>query len=234
MIPTPAPGEPTYRQFVSDLLETGSVVLGGLGDLDHDDAVSFQVMDADDIAPAIREFELLYRQNLPGDPPALNIDAATWASLLIYHICQLIVRRDLDSAVMHKLLDLPVPDTNDHAVIYSADIFFRFLPSLESMADAIAKEDPLHKYFSRYGELFPLSSVSMCNIDAEKIEGQVATLLDSRCLRTMYIDRIISASDAKRLASKSIADLVQSAANPLLGLDGQLTPGFRAQLNECK
>jgi hypothetical protein len=153
------------------------------------------------------ELEHVYRLELPGKPPALDVPAASWAAERLLRACQFAVFRDLPAEAIAQEAAQQLRSEKTAAVHYSVDVLFRFLPDLLRLARRAAEQDPLVEHLLGWARAWPLSSVGV-QLDGEPA---AATFLDDACLRRMYVDRILAADDASRLAEPRVVVGVKAA-----------------------
>jgi len=112
--------------------------------------------------------------------------------------------------------------------IYSADLLLRYLGDLMTMARAVADRDILVTELSRLAGQWPLSSIGAAKIDPNQLDVRaVDMVMADRCLRQLYIDRVIARRDLSRLEHPGVRDGVHEA----LGLYHELWPEAAARLN---
>jgi len=161
----------------------------------------------DDIAAVLVAFEADYRDSLAGHPPRLNLPAMMWAAMTSFRVCAFLIQRDLDEKAMRTALEVPCPEEPSPAVCYSVDLTLRFLPDFVRLAKAMSPTDPLVVMLKELARRWPLSSVGIADLG----EVDPAPFLGDRCLRTLYVDRIIAAKDRSRVEHPVVRDAVQSA-----------------------
>ena len=188
-----------------------SVFLTGRGGIGPADAPSRK--EIQEAVAWIAVFEQDYRLHLAGTPPALHLPALTWAVGQFYRASQCFAHRHLGEEVVSRDLaeNAPVPSGGPPAslvpILYSVDLVFRFLPDLYRLAKAASEGDPLGQVLLRWGREWPLSSVGM---PLESI-GSIEPIVHDPCLRSLYVDRIVSAGDRSRLADPRIREAIRVA-----------------------
>jgi hypothetical protein len=113
----------------------------------------------------------------------------------------------------------------DAAICFSADIVFRFLPSLMELVLRISPSGSLHSFLLDLAGRWPLSSVGISGVQPalralEAIAGHPA-------LATLYADRVLLSSDVSRLGSTWLDARIRDAAGAYPDL---LPPDIRAAL----
>lgn len=210
-----------FAAFLEDLLWEGRVRVGkprepGAQDMQRAEGVLVQ-------------FESHYRRDLPGEPPPLDVAAAKWAGLRLWHACQLIAFRDLGTETFASLLENPLdpPNGPSEAVSqqYSVDLVFRFLPDVHRQARSAAQQDPLVEHLDRWAQQWPLSSVGLPSL-APDVEALIVT---HTCLRRLYVDRILACRAKDRLANPCVREAVREA----LGMYSELAPDLASELGSC-
>ena len=201
-----------YASFLSSLLETGRVRLAAPAELSEAELRAGDKVLAD--------FEPVYRLELPGEPPALDAQAARWAGVMFFRACQCAVFRDVPAEAVAEALSIPCPVPLSPATHYSVDVIFRFLPDLMLFAHSAAEKDPLLDHLRLLARNWPLSSVGMTGVDV----GDVSTLTTNPALLALYVDRIIARRDRTRLTDERVREGVRRA----LGLHPELAPDLAA------
>jgi hypothetical protein len=210
----------SLRRFLIALQEHGRVQVGPIGD--ERSLVSEDGDEAGEAGEVLAEFDRHARLELPFAPPPLSREAALWGAAALYRGCQFLVHREVSAGAIRDVLSRPAPGPVSPAVAYSVDLSFRYLPDLISLARGIAGDDPLVVELLRLGREWPLSSVGLAGLEAV----DVATFIDDRCLRGLYVDRIIERRDVSRLEDHR----VRQAAREALGIHGSLCPEISAAL----
>ena len=162
--------------------------------------VAMPESNSDAIADWLRKAEAEYREQLPGVPPALNLPLAVWATQQFYRAAQLMVYRELGEEFILTGLEtepaeLAIGEANAPEIAsihYSVDLLFRFLPDLERLTKAASLADPLLKQIEAWAERWPLSSARMKR--QVEIREKLEPILRNRCLRIMYIERVLDGS----------------------------------------
>lgn len=217
----------TLFDFLSQLMHQGRVY-----------APPVRPTTPEEIEPAWRlleQIEQTYRLELPGRPPPLDRDVATWAASQFFLAAQFLVDRDAGEELLRFALQpgppwimqpanasaAPAPPAA--AIHYSVDLTFRFLPDLYRLASAAARQDPLVAMLKVWGARWPLSSPGVPWPENAASDRPTAAALeaiaDDDCLLRLYVDRIIASRDAARLASPRIREAVRAA----LGLHRELS-----------
>jgi hypothetical protein len=153
------------------------------------------------------EFERLYRLELPGVAPDLDVQSALWGAETLYRLCQILVFRAVGPQQADALLLQPSPDATNASVVYSVDVTMRYLPDVCRLTKAASVNDP---WIDRLAELagdWPLSSVGVENVALKSIEA----IACDPCLKRLYVDRIIAATDRSRISDPQIRSAVKTA-----------------------
>lgn len=171
----------------------------------------------DDAAAVLVSFEAEYRDSLAGSPPRLNLPGLMWGALMSFQACAFLIQRDVDEKVMRTALEEACPEPASPAVCYSVDLTMRFLPDFVRLAKAMSPTDPLVVMLKELASEWPLSSVGIADLSPCDPEP----FLSDRCLRMLYVDRIIAAKDRSRVGHPIVRDAVQSAVgiHPELGFE---------------
>ena len=167
-------------------------------------------------------FETQYKQELPGAPPPLAREAARWAAVMLFRVCQFVAFRDLGESDMTEALGPACPGDDCPATHYSVDLTFRYLPDLVKLAHSASEGDPLVLRLARWADQWPLSSVGIAGV---KPQG-VAAVLGHPCLLRLYVDRIMVRRDRSRLSQACVRDGVRES----LGMFPELAPEMASAL----
>lgn len=163
------------------------------------------------------------RRECPFEPPTVDLECAVWAAEMLFRACSAVVHRDLSSEHLAALLDVPSPRPADTPqASYSVDLTFRFLFDVARIARAASAADPLLPFLTRWGESWPLSSVGIPGLG----RVDVRPFWGDRCLRAIYVDRIIERQDHSRMEDER----VQTAVKEALGIYLELAPQLSASL----
>ena len=189
----------SLTDFLRGLLEAGKVTVAG-------QLFSFSQED-------LRASMALLRQHYDEDTPEMHFtapeflpEAALWAARYLYTTIQLTVLRDLDEvAIKQHLTNFPGPVTP--AAVYSADLTFRYLPDLLSLAKGLAPGDLLVSHLRETLRQWPFSSVGTVMTDA--VDPRM--LLGHPSLRQAYVDRIVQHRDVQRLSDEAVRAQVEAA-----------------------
>lgn len=188
-----------FAHFLTSLLETGTPAVSSPTE------VSAREVEA--AKSYLHDFEKPYRTEMPGQAPALDIEAAAWAACILYRCCQFSLYRNEPAERIEQALAGPRPDPASPSVCYSVDLTFRFLPGLYQIARYAAEDDPLTHYLWEACQIWGLSSVGVGDLGPIDIRG----VLTDRCLMTLYVDRIIETQDGSRLADPVVRSAVLAA-----------------------
>jgi hypothetical protein len=200
--------------FIHDLHDAGRVRVAPWGEI------------PDDVPTAVRMLDATARTDLPGRPPPLHAATATWAFGLMYRAAQALIYRDVDEPTVRAALRVACPAPPSPTVCYSADLCFRVLPDLVSLARGLADEDPLLEELLALAARWPLSSVGVKGLP----EVEVTAFIGDASLRKVYADRIIGCGDVARLADLQARRAVREA----LGAFPELAPAIAGALHNEK
>lgn len=194
------------QDFLRALRESGDVVVSAepLPELD------------DGVEVALREHDALYRNELVPGAPHLIIETAHWAARKLYHACQLLTMRDAPPKVASETLLDAYDGPLGPAADYSVDLTFAYLPSLYQLAERVAPNDPVLDVVRRLAADWPLASVGIPGVGCPSS----LPFWENRCLRSLYVDRVIEFRDVARLEDPRVADRVRGA----LGAHAELEP----------
>ncbi|MBI3099258.1 MAG: hypothetical protein HYY93_13610 [Planctomycetes bacterium] len=205
----------SLTHFLKALRETGEVPVSTSRDLfPEDDAPSLRVL---------RDWDSEARLSLGHEPPPFAAGPALWAARLLYRGCRALVDRATDTSTLQRHLAAPCPASPSPSVAYSADLALRYLPDLFRLSKGLSEDDPLNASLLRLAREWPLSSVGIPGVG----EVDPALILDDRCLRLLYVDRILASRDLSRAGDPRVREALLEA----LGAFGpQLAPSFGAVL----
>jgi MoxR-vWA-beta-propeller ternary system domain bpX4 len=204
--------------FVNPLLETGRVRVPPPGETASPPL--------QDLHAAVAELDQWGRAELAFDPPSLSQTAAGWALTIVYRACQALVYREMEATAVHEILARPCPEKPSPAVCYSADLSFRHLSDLLSLAKGIAPDDPLVAGLTTLARQWPLSSVGIPGIEGPL---DLRPFIGDPSLRQLYVDRIIDRADTSRLSDASVREGVREALGDFPDLAPGLAPALLPQ-----
>lgn len=171
------------------------------------------------------QFEQSWRLEFPGEAPAFDAAAASWAATMLYRAAQAAVFRDVPEPVLRDGLSVACPPTGDEAGRhYSVDLVFRFLPDLAVLARHASPEDPLLQVLQAWANQWPLSSVGMKGVEPVSIDA----IVGHPGLLQLYVDRILAREDLSRLADPR----VQTAVRKSVGAYAELSPALVKHLQK--
>jgi hypothetical protein len=133
---------------------------------------------------------LEYEDETKGYPyaaPAFDEAAALWAAKTIYTAGQLLLHREHRLEAFAQMLP-SFPGELNAGTILSADIMLRFLPDLISQLDNIDADDSLIPLLEALLTTWHYSGLSYSLPD---FNPSFDTILSNKCLRQLYLDRII-------------------------------------------
>jgi hypothetical protein len=197
--------------YLTHLLETGRVH-AALNPTDAAGAIK-------DLPAAITLADAAARLELPGAPPALSMPAAVWAGTIFNHACRFLVYREIGGNAVAATMAAPCPLAASPSVAYSVDLTFRYLPDLTALARGIAEDDPLVEGLYALARAWPLSSVGISLPTAV----DVSSFIQDRCLRMLYVDRILQRKDQSRLNHP----ILQQAMKEAIGLHPELAGNLK-------
>ena len=211
----------TVARFVESLFTEGRVRVGASvgrnGRLNHPSAD-----DLEETKSVLKEMELSYRANLPGDPPKVSEKALLWGAATTFYASSFLAYRDAGEDVMRLALSANCPENPSPSVCYSVDLTFRFLPDLVRLARAVSPNDPLVDALTTLARQWPLSSVGIAHVGPV----DVTPFLDDDCLLQIYADRIIVMKDRSRLNEPRVRDKIRAS----IGLHSELAPELSSYL----
>jgi len=208
-----------YLKFLQQLFDTGRVAIES-SDLRSESAVA-------ESESLLAEFELQWRNQLPGGVPRFDLAAASWAGQNFYRACQLLMNRNLNQQERQSGFPEPNFDLNKPDSHYSVDVVFRFLPDLWNFAKAIERTEPLSQRIADWCLQWPLSSVGTANLDTLSAVD-VSAFANDRCLNQLYADRIIRHVDMTRVNDPQVLATIESS----IGEHSELARRFQTELSK--
>lgn len=168
------------------------ILYNKLGDIPHSEV-------QDTMAFLEDEYER-ERQDYPYTAPLFDAEAAIWGAKTVYSCAQLLLYRE------NKAVELPslVPQYSgvlDASAMLSADLCFRFLPSVKHALELIDVNDPLIKIIEGLLVQFPYSGIGR---DGDFTVPNVSVILQDNCLKQLYLDRITQRKALKWTAPAEI------------------------------
>jgi hypothetical protein len=184
--------------FLSDLFKSGDVTVEAdlkvVSDKDKQEALQL-----------LRQMYSISILEMPANPPEFNGTAALWAAEILYKSMQYITVRSLEVEQDDPLWK-PFPEEKNAAVIYSADLCFRYLPDLFNLAVRLAPGDPLIIKIKEIALAWPYSSVGI-ELNGTPDEHEI---ICNSALLMNYADRIIEKKDKARLATSQVKEKVEA------------------------
>lgn len=249
MPPLTAPEFP-FARFASQLWDSGRV---DVPDLTGTDGTAFSRGETEEAEEMLHHYERQYRKQLPGETPEWNAPAAMWGLEMLYRACSFLLHREATAETMQTLLNRPCPAKLSASVCYSVDLSFRFLPDLHGMVSDVARHDPLCDILEKWGTAWPLSSVGLADRkpiplvidpeakpqtpsetgdpetdDSDEIGWDLSGFWEHQTLRRVYLDRILTTKDLRRLMDPKVVDAIRED----LGNYHELAPEISRKLQE--
>jgi hypothetical protein len=216
--------DPELCAFLEFLFETGRVTVSDVSD--GETPAGTDPTEWPETAGCLARFEATWRTGLAFDAPGLDLPAAVWGAVVLHRAVQCLVFRDRGPEEVAAALSAPGPEPPSpavvYSVVYSVDLALRFLPDVGRLARAAAPDDPLVSRLLALGRDWPLSSVGVAGVDGVSVES----FIDDRCLRALYVDRVLGTEDVGRLRDAR----VREAARAALGEFADLSPRVAAAL----
>jgi hypothetical protein len=186
--------------FIESLLTHGAVqVTGNITALGPEDLEAAKGL--------LQQYHKRDSLDMPGIAPAFDAGAGLWAAQYVYRAIQLVMLRNLGTEAITEHL-APYEGVLTPPVIYSADLCFRHLPSLLSLAKGLAPEDPLVLHLKETLRSWPYSSAAM---DLADEAADVSVIFSDVSLRLAYVDRIIVSGNIKKAGREPVQAQVKEA-----------------------
>jgi hypothetical protein len=206
----------SLHSFLVDLFESGRVRLTAEALLPE--------QESDEVERTLADFELRYRNVLPGTPPSIDLPAARYGATMLYQACRFLAHPNLGIGDLECAFGVVPPESMGPSVHYSVDLSLRFLPDVCRMTREKGAEDPLCTELSKLANQWPLSSVGIPGVTNVVVDAFVS----DRCMRRLYVDRVIRCSDLFRLQDRRVQEEVVEA----LGAFPELAPPIVQALKE--
>ena len=180
--------------FLGQLFDSGRVVLATARPLAVAETEAIDLLKAE---------EAQRRADFPGEAPAMDLDSGYWAARMLYRACQFFASRDLPAESVRADLSEPCPgDPSLPAVIYSADLTFRYLPDIHRLSSGVASADPLVAELTRLAESWPLSGVGVAGSKINEL--LLEPVLAHAGLFRIYVDRALAAGHSQALSNSHV------------------------------
>jgi len=154
----------------------------------------------------IRNVESLIRDNAPGSPPPLDLDAAYWGLSVIEWGCHMLVDRKQADTHLPSHLQEREPSGNTPAQHWSVDLGLRFLTDLLKKVLTAAPTDPLLSSLTEIGSRWPISSVGA---EVEWNPERLNIILSDKSLELLLLDRIWLRSDKAHQSHPLLKDRLE-------------------------
>lgn len=144
--------------------------------------------------------------DLPGHALAFHPLAAQWGAHLLFRAACLVAFRDLGENDISRWLRAAVmPDAENPAAHFSADLCLRHWAALYRMARSLSEDDPLVKEMERIVLIAPLAAAGMHQaVDAPHALFQHAGLAQ------LFAERALERADTTCLAIPAVHSLLRS------------------------
>jgi len=164
------------------------------------------VREASDVMRYLRGVHAGEVMDLPGPPLDYHGEAALWGAVRLFHAACMICFRDTGSAEVERLMTpAAMPDAENPAAVFSADLCLRYWPDLHRMARTLSEDDVLVTCMRRMAETFPFSTAGMgLRLDTAHV------VMRHPGLRQMYAERLLERGDADGLSAPGLRDLILS------------------------
>ncbi len=216
-------------RFLRQLTDHGRVRVAVLEADDPCDVRAFGAEAIGELHDTLTAIDAIYRAELPGQAPTLDLPSARWGTIVMFRACQFVISRDVSEPSIRRALavdpDRGSPPTASRS--YSVDLAMRFLPDVFALAQSRAPGDPLLESIEALARAWPLSSVGVSIDPTATLD--LRAILDDASLRTLYLDRIIGRDDATRLSAN-----VRQHLDPLVADNPNLAGPRIAQLLEAE
>lgn len=144
--------------------------------------------------------------DLPGPPLEFHGEAALWGAVKLFQAACMTCFRDVGAMeVEHLMTATDMPDAENPAAVFSADLCLRYWPDLHRMARARSEDDILVVCMRSMAERFPFSAAGL-RVRADP--GHV--VMRHPGLRQMYAERLMAQADTAGLAAPGLRDFILS------------------------
>jgi hypothetical protein len=144
--------------------------------------------------------------------PEFHETAAQWGALMLLRAAWAYLFRETDPKEVVTEFQSKLPDPDNPAAHFSADLTLCWLPDYFRLAQAIADHDPVLAALNQLGGQVPLSSIGVG--DCAPDEAALATLRQHPGLWRAYLDRILRLRDRQRLEHPLVQESMPLANFP--------------------
>jgi len=204
----------TLSAFIDQLMTEGVAAVFRDEAIPSEDPESIRLLSA---------WDMIARNELAGNAPALSVITATWASKILYLACRFVACREVSEAEIVRSLAEKAPEPRSPSVDWSADLLFRHLPEVYRAARHLSNSDPLVRELLKLAAAWPLSSVGIPLED----EPNLSTFIQHPALKQLYVDRILEAADVSRLGDPQVNEAIRVA----LGAYPELCPTVASKIS---
>jgi MoxR-vWA-beta-propeller ternary system domain bpX4 len=186
--------------FINDLLTSGNIIIQGA-------IVDFAIDDEKQALILLKQYYNEDMLEMPLEAPAFNGSAALWSAKYFYNAIQFtLLRNELEEKINERLKRFE--GEINASTIFSVDLMFRYLPSLFELTKGLAPSDVLVKILQQTASEWPFSSIGM---EMEAVKNE-AIVLENVSLKIMYIDRLMSKKDERRIIKNELQHHINISA----------------------
>jgi hypothetical protein len=186
--------------FINDLLTSGNIIIQGA-------IVDFAIDDEKQALILLKQYYNEDMLEMPLEAPAFNGSAALWSAKYFYNAIQFtLLRNELEEKINERLNRFE--GEINASTIFSVDLMFRYLPSLFELTKGLAPSDVLVKILQQTASEWPFSSIGM---EMEAVKNE-AIVLENVSLKIMYIDRLMSKKDERRIIKNELQHHINISA----------------------
>lgn len=147
----------------------------------------------------------LARLHAPKSPPPFELNAAVWAARVMQFACHRLVDKvEVDTSLPDELVR-GEPAGRDPADHWSVDLVFRSWWDLVRRSFAANEQDTLNDTLLQVATRWPLAAVGT---SAVCLSDRLDIVCSNRCLRLIYVDRVVARGDKAKAEDLKIANLI--------------------------
>lgn len=159
-----------------------------------------------DVEKIMAEWHAAAALDCPGKAPAFHTAAAIWGAILLFQAAVYTAFRSIEpEEIIQALENQTMPDAENPAAHFSADLCLRHWPDLYRMAQAQSQEDQLVTHMRELARQFSLSALGMNLADPP-----TPPILEHSGLRQLFAERALERSDHAALAHPVIHELIRA------------------------
>lgn len=175
----------------------------------YSSATAFTLPTSDEIVQATKLLETadqLARKHAPAIPPPFDPKSALWAAQVFHFACICLVDRIAVDVELPDQLALAEPDGTSASQHWSVDLVLRSWWDLIKRSTTENNDDPLNATLIAIASRWPLAAVGT---PAPIDDDRISVIWNHKCLRQVYVDRVIQRADREKAADPIVAEATQ-------------------------